>query len=187
MQQAQTANNVHELPESPTMSDIEALTKNYADARQRVVDRVTTMNEEIEAIKRKHMRWLKSDVSAAKEQESILVNAISRAKELFDKPKTQIFHGIKVGIRKLVGRLTWADDEQTSKLIQKHFPEQYEAMVKVTRKPINKALMVLKAEQLLKIGVTLGNDSDEPVISPVDSEVDKLVEALLKDSADEAV
>lgn len=60
-------------------------------------------------------------------------------------------------------------------------------MVKVTRKPINKALMVLKAEQLLKIGVTLGNDSDEPVISPVDSEVDKLVEALLKDSADEAV
>lgn len=107
MQQAQTANNVHELPESPTMSDIEALTKNYADARQRVVDRVTTMNEEIEAIKRKHMRWLKSDVSAAKEQESILVNAISRAKELFDKPKTQIFHGIKVGIRKLVGRLTW--------------------------------------------------------------------------------
>lgn len=174
--------NIMDLPATPTMSDIEVHTKNFAFARQKVVDRVTEMNEEIEAIKRKHMRYLKSDVARAKEEESHLAHAVSQACELFENPKSHIFHGIKVGLRKKVGKLDWDDDAKVCERIKKNFPKQYDTMVKVIVKPIDKALKNLQADDLLKLGITLGKDTDEVVIAAVDSEVDKLVDALLKDS-----
>lgn len=182
MQHNAQPNNVLELPKTPTMSDIEVLTKKYAEARQKVVDRVTAINEEMEAVKRKHMRFLKNDVSGAKEQQSHLENGLNQARELFKNPKSQIFSGIKVGIRKKVGKLGWDDDEKVCQRIEKNFPKQYDTLVKTTVKPIDKAIKTLKADDLLKLGITLGKDSDEIFVAPVDSEVDKLVKALLTDS-----
>lgn len=174
--------NIHTLPKAPTITDIEILTKNYADARRSVVDRVQTMNDEIETVKRRHMRYLKDGVSKTKEQEDKLGQAITRVPELFEKPKSTIFHGIKVGFRKKIGKLDWSDDAKTVTLIRKHFPEKSDTLIKVVEKPIDKALKQLAGSELLKIGVTLGQDVDEVYIEAVDSDVDKLVTALLKDS-----
>jgi methylthioribose-1-phosphate isomerase len=95
-----------------------------------------------------------------------------------------IFHGIKVGFAKGKGIITWDDDEKVATLIQRHLPEQYEVLVKTTRKPLKTPLKELSVADLKKIGCTVEETADYVVISPVDSEVDKLVSAMLKDAID---
>jgi hypothetical protein len=180
MGQAQT--NVHQLPATPSMADLDRLAKIYYDKRDELGAVVGEMEAEIEAIKRKFMRSLKAKVSNAKEAENELKNAVSIAPELFEKPKAVILHGIKCGFRKKPGQLTWDDDAYVCDKIEKHFAEQADVLIKTTRKPVDKALRNLQAGDLLKLGIKLDKDIDEPVVAAVDSEVDKLVEALMKDS-----
>ena len=45
---------------------------------------------------------------------------------------------------------------------------------------MKEALAQLSAAELKKIGVTLSEAGDQTVVRPVDSEVDKMVDALLK-------
>ena len=95
-----------------------------------------------------------------------------------------ILYGIKIGFQKGKGEITWEDKDQVVKLIHKHFPEQAEALLKVTEMPVKTALAQLSAADLKKLGVTIIETGDEIVIRATDTEVDKLVEALLKDEAE---
>jgi hypothetical protein len=65
-------------------------------------------------------------------------------------------------------------------LIQKHFPEQMDTLVKVTMAPVKSALTNLPVADLRKIGVQLVETGDIAYIKPMDGEVSKLVDALLE-------
>lgn len=52
------------------------------------------------------------------------------------------------------------------------------------KKPAKDALKQLGVKDLARLGVTLIDAGDEIVIKPVDGEIDKLVNALLKDATD---
>ena len=80
-------------------------------------------------------------------------------------------------------RSEWEDDSQVVKLIQKHFPEQFDVLVKTIEKPIKDSLANLSVADLKRIGVTVTDSGDCVVIKSMDSEIDKLVDALLKDEA----
>ena len=67
----------------------------------------------------------------------------------------------------------WATTSQKAQ-ISRLFPFLYLT-------PVHKeALAQLSAAELKKIGVTLSEAGDQTVVRPVDSEVDKMVDALLK-------
>ena len=67
--------------------------------------------------------------------------------------------------------------------IKKHLPEQADVLIRTKEAPVKEALAQLTAAELKKIGVTIEDAGDTVVIKPVDSEVDKLVDALLKGAA----
>lgn len=91
-----------------------------------------------------------------------------------------VFHGIKVGFQKEKGKIEWDDVDQVVKLIKKHFPEQADVLIATSEKPVKDALNNLSAAELKKIGVNITSDGDVAFIRPTDSEVDKMVTALLK-------
>jgi hypothetical protein len=97
------------------------------------------------------------------------------------KPRTVILHGIKVGYRKATGKIEFDDAEQVVKLIRKHFPDQFDVLVKVEETPVKKALANLTAAELKKLGIEVSDSGDEVEIRDTASDVDKLVSALLKD------
>jgi hypothetical protein len=71
-------------------------------------------------------------------------------------------------------------------LIEKSFPKaQADLLIKTTKKPIKKALEDLDVGALKRIGCRVVETGDEIVIKPADSEVDKIVTALLADAIDE--
>ena len=164
-----------------TLGDIERLTKDYAEWRRQLSEAVLAAEEELSALKRTHVTAIKRKVSAVAERREKLQAAIEESPELFRRPRTMTIDGIKVGFQKQKGKISWSDAGQVIRLIKKHLTEQADLLIKTTEKLVKGALQQLPAADLKRIGVTVGADGDGVVIKSTDSEIDKLVEALLKD------
>jgi len=168
------------------LTEIESLTRTFASARSDLADAVTLLNDEIERIKRKHLGDLKRLVARCAERHAALKAGIESSPSLFDKPRTHIFHGIKVGYKKSVGTIEWDDDDQVVALIKKHFADQADVLIHTEERPLKKALRELTVADLKKLGCTVEETGDVVVIKPTDGEVDKIVNALLADATDDA-
>jgi molybdopterin converting factor small subunit len=166
----------------PTLATIEALARELAERQQVLNDRAQAMQIEIESVRRRHMRGLKAAVLSAQEITSRLHAAIEAAPELFVKPRTQVFAGIKVGLQKQRGSLSWADTAKLVELIRRHLPEQFDQLVRTEYRPIRDALNRLDVATLRKLGVTVSDDTDAVLIKPTDGGLDKLIEALIREA-----
>ncbi|GER92667.1 hypothetical protein A45J_0385 [hot springs metagenome] len=169
-----------------TLVEIERLCRDYSVARAALREKVEALNDEIERLKRQRLPQIRKAVELASERQRALRLAIEEAQDIFQKPKTQIFHGIEVGFRKGKGTISWEDEEQVVKLIHRYYPDEWENYIKVTEKPLKAALAQLSVAELKKLGITVIETGDEVVIKATDTEIDKLVNALLKDELKEA-
>ncbi|HSH71574.1 MAG TPA: host-nuclease inhibitor Gam family protein [Methylophilaceae bacterium] len=171
-----------------TLVAIESKTKEFADARAKLAVIVTALNDSMEALKRQYMADLKRAVAATAKRQDELKGLLEASPELFAKPRSVIFHGIKVGYAKGKGKIEFTDPEQVVKLIKKNYKkDEWETMINVTETPIKKAIEQLSVSDLKKIGCLVTDAQDEVVIKATDTEVDKLVTALLKGATEEVV
>jgi hypothetical protein len=168
------------------MTDIERRAQALADARTQLLEIVTSLNDGLEAIKRQHMKGLKEAVKKVAERHDQLKALIETNPALFTKPRTVVFHGLKVGMTKGKGALDWDDDEVVCKAIKRLLPDQAELLIKTTEKPVKGALQELPATTLKKIGVQVADAGDQVVIKATDSEVEKQVNALFKSAQKDA-
>ncbi len=164
-----------------TMNEIDKLTRDYAETREDLAGRVAALEEELEAVRKKYMAGIKRCINTAAERGARIRSAVEESRELFGRPKTIVLHGIKVGFQKGKGKLEWEDDDLVVRLIERHFPDQAEVLIKTTKKPRKDGLNALTVAELKKIGVTAEETGEMIVVRPVDTDVDKIVKALLKD------
>lgn len=169
-----------------TMAQIEDAAKRYSAARGILADICGAFNLDLRDAKLKYVGKLKKAVALAKEREAELAGMLEQSTELFVKPKTVVFHGVKVGFKKAKGKIEFDDADQVVKLIRKHFPEQADILINTTELPAKQALEQLTAAELKRLGITVVESGDQVVIKDTTSEVDKMVEALLKDESEEA-
>ena len=164
-----------------TMEEIENRAKAFASARDELIERANVLREEHEAIKRRRLQGIKNSldrVIAAREE---LHAAVKANPELFDKPKTRILHGVRVGWMKQRGKLTVADEAACIAALRKLFGDEAEAYIKTTDKLVIAALQNLPGADLKKVGATITEDVDAVMIKPVDDAIDKLIAALTGD------
>ena len=167
-----------------TLPEIERRAKLYADARAALAAVVADLNAGMDALKRQALPEIKRAVARAAEHYDTLQDLIQSAPELFARPRTVTLHGVRVGYAKGKGGIAWDDPDAVVAAIQKHLPEQAEALIRWTGKPLKEALNQLDVADLKRIGCRVVGTGDQIVIRPVDSEVDKLVDALLKDATE---
>lgn len=169
------------------MSEIEKQVREFAEARTVLRDRVTILEDETTALKKRYLTGIRKAVEAAKEKQERLRASIQENTGLFEKPKTLVLFGIEFGFRKQKGKIAWekGKDGVIVKLIKKYFPETWETYVKRTEKPLKPALGTLSVADLKRIGVETTDAGDAPYIKPVDGEVDKLVEKLLNEKEED--
>jgi hypothetical protein len=165
-----------------SLAAIELGAKRYADAREDLGHIVRLLNDQVEAMKRAALPDIKRGVAKAAEAQGKLRALVESGPGLFVKPRTVIFHGIKVGYEKGRGKIEVADPDKTIALIEKLFPEQAETLVAVKKSVVKAALGNLSVADLKRIGCTIEETEDQIVIRPVDSGVDKIVTALLKEA-----
>ncbi|NLO92529.1 MAG: hypothetical protein GX410_11140 [Elusimicrobia bacterium] len=164
-----------------SLAEIESKTKDYADARTILRERMDALESELTAIKKRHITGIKRASEVAAGKLVILKGLVEEHPDLFKKPRTVIFNGIKVGFRKGKGGMNWEDDEDVVRRIQKYFPDQFDTLVKTKLSPKATGLEDLSAAELKKLGVEVTETGDEVVVKATDSDIDKLVNALLKD------
>lgn len=169
-----------------TLTELEKTTKYFSDARRSLAEKVQSLEDEMTALKRRHLPGIRKAVEVAAEKQAILKAAIEESPELFKKPRTVIFWGVKVGFQKQKGKIEIdkADYDRVVKLIKKHYPDTWETYVQIKEKPMASTLEQLSAAELKKLGITVTETGDAVLIKSTDSEIDKLVNALLKDSED---
>jgi hypothetical protein len=166
------------------LADIERRARAYADARDHLAGVVSELTAGIDSLKRRAMPDLKRAVARAAEHHDAIEALIAEAPELFVKPKTLTLHGIRLGYQKGRGGIAWDDADAVVAAIQRYLPEQAEALIHRTEKPLKEALNQLDVATLKKIGCRVVDTGETIVIRPVDSEVDKLVDALLKEATE---
>lgn len=165
-----------------TLTDIERMTREYAETRGKLADIIQALQAEVEAVKRRRLAPIKRAVAATAEAHDRLRAAIEAASDLFVKPRSVVIAGVRVGFQKGRGELEIADAVKTVQLIRKHLPDQADVLIKTVETPVKSALATLPAADLKRIGVNVADAGDQVLIKPTDSDVDKLVAALLKDA-----
>jgi hypothetical protein len=167
---------------TPTLGDIEKNAKTYADARAKLADVVAELNEGIDALKKQHLPAVRRALNRAAEHHEALRAMIDAAPELFVKPRTLVLHGVKLGYQKGKGGISFEDPARVVQLIRKHLPEQADVLIATKEAPAKDALANLPVADLKRLGCSVVDAGDTIVIKPTDSEVDKMVDALLKDA-----
>jgi hypothetical protein len=170
------------------MSDlgtIEAKAKEYADAREELGEAVRETDEEVQRVKRRRLPVIRRRVDRASNARAELEAAIRERPDLFKSPKTMTLFGIRLGYQKGKGKVVVEDAQRVVKLIRKHFPDRFEDLVKVEEKPVKSALNNLTTAELKKIGCTVTEAGEDVFIKPTDSEIDKFVDRLLEEAADQ--
>ncbi len=169
----------------PTLTEIDARAKRYAQARERVIAIITDLNKAMELLKNSELPKLRRAIASAAEHHDALKAMIAEAPELFAKPKTITAHGIRYGFAKGKGKIEWADADRVVALIKKHYPEQADTLIATEETPVKAALNNLPASALRKLEINVIDAGEAVFIKPVDSAVDKLVAALLKEATKE--
>ena len=164
-----------------TLSDIEKLAKDFSDARLVLKEYLDQLELDLAAIKKKALPEIRRAADRAAERHQRLFAAVQDNSDLFRKPKTYIFHGIRVGYMKSKGEIIWEDTSQVVKLIKRHFPGDWESMIKVVETPIKAALAQLSVGDLKKLGVEVTETGDEVIVKATDSDIDRIVNAILKE------
>lgn len=172
-----------------TINEIRAAAQRLADAHRESVSRATALENELNAAVSPIYAAHRIGLDAAAEEESaakaILQELIDGAPQLFSRPRSILVDGVKSGYRKAEDELDWDDATMVINRIRA-LPELADmAPVLIrTEESINvAALSELSATLRKRIGVRLIEGIDKSFIAFADTDVEKLVKAILADAA----
>lgn len=166
---------------SISLATIEAQAAATAAARDDLAQAIGGLQAAIDALKAEHAPALRAHLSAYNTQQEALRGLLEDAPELFQRPRTVVFHGLKLGYQKGKGGLAIEDDARCVQLIKRHFADQAEVLIRTTEKPARDALAQLSAAELKRLGVHIVQADDQVVLKAVDGDIDKLIKALTGD------
>lgn len=170
-----------------TLLDIENLADEFASARLNLIDRAAILKSEIEHITQRELPGLRRAAEQAAEAEDKLRNAINGARDLFEKPRSQVMSGIRCGVMKQKGQVVIDDEAATITRIRKQLPkDQAELLIRVRESVHKPGVYDLTAADLKRLGIRIEDTDDAVVVKPVTSALDKLIDAWLAEASEEA-
>ena len=173
-------------PIEPTLSTIEDACRKLGAARDDLRGTVELLQADIKRAQDRYRRELQRRIDAVANAHAIALELVQAAPSLFAKPRSYQWHGVKVGYQKGRGKIEVANEDKFPDRVDQYCPGERAALVKTTHKPVLAALANLDAKLLKRLGVTITDADDEAFVKAVDSELDKLVKALVDAATEEA-
>jgi len=175
-----------------TLEDLQKRASQLSQLRDKLAALLATLQGEIDTVKNGHMAAIRRAARQITQQHNELSELISANPGLFAKPRSYVVDGLKFGLQKQKGKMTWADGDDLCRRIRKLAyagdisAGQVALCIKTEDKPVVAGLEQLDAKLLKKLGITVELDTDAPLIKSVDSEVEKAVNAMIKDATKDA-
>ncbi len=164
-----------------TQADIQGRAEALATTRDALAELLRTLQAEIETVKAGAMPDIRKAARKVAEQHNRLRELIAANPGLFERPRSHVIHGLRYGLQKARGKMSWPCDSQLIERIHKLAAageisdDQVEMLIARTERTVAKALEKLDARLLKRLGVTVAADTDEVLIKSVDGEVEKAV------------
>lgn len=169
-----------------TMQQIEELAAKTAAVRDALTGTFMAQQDEIADIEKKYLprvRRLTAEFKAASES---LMQAVSDSPQLFVRPRSVVFHAIKLGYAKGRGKIEWeCADDTLIKRIRANHPDQVGLLIETIERPVKTALADLAATDLRKLGVVVEETGDVPFVRLADTEIAKTIKGLLRSAEEE--
>lgn len=173
-------------PTPPAIAAIDPLARQYMDAQMALDQLTNELKVAVDAIVRKHWPDLRRATTRAAERYEALRAEVAESEAAFDKPKTRILHGVRVGFRKTPDSVQVLNDDNTCALIRKLMPDQVDVLIASSERPVMAAIEQLEDDQLKKIGCKRVTGKDEAVAKLAATDLDKVVAALMKGAIEKA-
>jgi hypothetical protein len=164
-----------------TIAEIEKKTKSYSEIHEQISSEVRYMQKQMEETKRLAMHHIRRLLESACERKAEVAGMVEASPELFEKPRTLVFYGIKIGFQKGKGKIVIDDPEKTIKKIKEHLSVLIPTLIETKEVPRKSAIEQLDVADLKMIGCKVEGTGDTVIVKPVDGEVDKMIAALMKD------
>lgn len=164
------------------LEHIEILTRAYAVSSNSLKDKIQALQDELDAVEKKHrqpMLFAGANLAGCYKQ---LESAIDAARDTFEKPRTQVFSNVKVGLAKQKGKTIVDDEARTINLIRVKLPkDQAELLISVKESVFKPGVADLTAADLKRLGIRIEDDTDRVVIKLMDAAVEKAIKAIVKE------
>lgn len=177
---------------TPSLSDLQKRAATLSQARDKLRALLSTMQASIDSVKAGSLPDIQRTARTIARQHTELAALIEGNPQLFTKPRSYVVDGLKFGLQKQKGRMSWDDDDALCARIDRLAAdgaisaEQAELCVRTSRKPVTAGLERLDTRLIKRLGITVQADTDAPLIKSVDSEVEKAVNAVLRAATDDA-
>ncbi|MFV0678972.1 hypothetical protein [Ottowia sp.] len=164
----------------------------YAAQRDKLAALVQAMKDEMSTIERGAMPDILRAARRISALHNDLAGQISASPECFDKPRTLVVDGLKFGLQKQKGSITWDSDEQLIKradgLLDKGVisGDEYGALIRTERRVNAAALALLDGGTLKRLGASVASDTDAVLIKSTDGAVQKMVAAIVREATRDA-
>ncbi|MEM0967647.1 MAG: hypothetical protein AAGJ81_15980 [Verrucomicrobiota bacterium] len=163
-----------------------AAARDYSGNRETLSKRIDALHAEIEAAKRRLLPGIRSAAAKCLDSKAKLERLIETNPKAFEKPRTVTLSGIKLGLQKQKGKITWKDPKALVKKIRSLFPQRADDLVEIKEVPRRAAINKLDVGDAKKLGLTIEADTDAVLIKSTTDDVDKLVAKLLDEEKTDA-
>jgi hypothetical protein len=172
----------------PTITEIRAAAQRLADARRESTTRATALEHALaqaaQPIYQAHRCGI--DAAAADEAEAYaeLLALVETSPGQFKRPRSLVVDGVKTGYRKEQDSLDFDSEAAVIDRIfaLEEFADLAQVLVRTERHLNIDALETLEARQRRVLGIRTVFGADQPFISFSDTDVEKLVKAILADA-----
>ena len=170
-----------------SQADIQHRAELLSQARETLAELLRVMTVELDTVRQGSIADIRRAAREVAARHNKLKELIAHNPALFERPRTHVVAGLKYGLQKARGRMSWPSDTQLCERIHKLADagelsdDQREMLIARTEKPVAKALEKLDGKLLKRLGVTVAADTDEVLIKSVDREIEKAVNAVIKD------
>lgn len=171
------------------ITEIRAAAKLLAAAHLESITRASTLQAALSAAITPIYRAHQAGIDAAAEEESAakanLQLLVDAAPQLFKRPRSITVDGIKCGYRKDDDRLDWDDEANVIAriLVLPELKSMAQVLVRTEQALNIGALSELSADQRRQIGVRRIDGVDQSFITFGDTDVDKVMKAILADAS----
>lgn len=165
------------------LSDIEKAARDFSAKSKTLRNYHEQLNSEVDAIKSKYLEDIKAASIEAGESYQMLLTLINDASDLFKDKKSMTVSGVKFGYQKKKGKLEIINEDATIAKLKELYGDNASLYINTKMSVVKKALDSLPASDLKKLGVNIVQDTDVAFVKLTDDEVQKLIEAMVKESA----
>lgn len=167
-----------------TIETITAATRGYAAERAVLAGRVDRLHREIDAAKRRLLPGIRAAAAKAHDARAKVAALIEANPDAFERPRSITVEGIKIGLQKQRGKVTWENAQAVVKSIRRHMPDRFDDLVETIERPRKSAINNLTVAEARKLGCTVTEDTDQILIKPAGDDIDKIVAKILEEDQD---